>query len=416
MALVMGWAARWSAAARATPGARLRALDAGRHAGWRPAWRGCWAPGTGAPCPGAEDLLASRASGCGSCGPPGHGAVDAVALAPAPVHRHLGAAGDRDRGAAANLAIRLRPRADAGPARRWRCWPPLRCPRSSAARRRPSTGSRCSSSPPGRSRSGCIYVAMQTGVPAKPGGQHRCAWRRASSRASRRRHWLPVALAGTLAWLWLVRWRTGRHREARVEEPGAAGRRRGPVLAAGDDLAAAAAGLHAQPARWRFPRWRRTSPPAPACSSPGLTAPCGALEHFGRWRVDARTRRAEPGATRLRPPGADRRGRAATAPAGWKLWPMAARPDRPREEWLPSTAHGCAVTVAFSADGFGGRWPRPFRAGAHARPAARAEDRALAGLAAITSISPPWRCTTCLTMDRPSPVPPVSRERLPSTR
>jgi hypothetical protein len=32
------------------------------------------------------------------------------------------------------------------------------------------------------------------------------------------------------------------------------------------------------------------------------------------------------------------------------------------------------------------------------------------------SISPPWRCTTCLTMDKPSPVPPVSRERLLSTR
>jgi S-adenosylmethionine:tRNA ribosyltransferase-isomerase len=32
------------------------------------------------------------------------------------------------------------------------------------------------------------------------------------------------------------------------------------------------------------------------------------------------------------------------------------------------------------------------------------------------SISPPWRCTTCLTIARPSPVPPVSRERLPSTR
>ena len=30
--------------------------------------------------------------------------------------------------------------------------------------------------------------------------------------------------------------------------------------------------------------------------------------------------------------------------------------------------------------------------------------------------SAPWRCTTCLTMDSPRPVPPVSRARLPSTR
>ena len=43
------------------------------------------------------------------------------------------------------------------------------------------------------------------------------------------------------------------------------------------------------------------------------------------------------------------------------------------------------------------------------------EHRALADLAAMSS-SPPWRCTTCLTIDRPRPVPPVSRERLPSTR
>jgi len=32
------------------------------------------------------------------------------------------------------------------------------------------------------------------------------------------------------------------------------------------------------------------------------------------------------------------------------------------------------------------------------------------------SNEPPWRCATCLTIDSPSPVPPVSRERLPSTR
>jgi hypothetical protein len=33
-----------------------------------------------------------------------------------------------------------------------------------------------------------------------------------------------------------------------------------------------------------------------------------------------------------------------------------------------------------------------------------------------TQISPPWSCTMCLTIDRPSPVPPSSRERALSTR
>ena len=32
-----------------------------------------------------------------------------------------------------------------------------------------------------------------------------------------------------------------------------------------------------------------------------------------------------------------------------------------------------------------------------------------------TSVAP-WRCSTCLTMAKPRPVPPVSRERLRSTR
>jgi hypothetical protein len=34
----------------------------------------------------------------------------------------------------------------------------------------------------------------------------------------------------------------------------------------------------------------------------------------------------------------------------------------------------------------------------------------------LISSSPPWRWATCLTIDSPRPVPPVSRERLPSTR
>lgn len=33
-----------------------------------------------------------------------------------------------------------------------------------------------------------------------------------------------------------------------------------------------------------------------------------------------------------------------------------------------------------------------------------------------TEIPPPWRCMICFTMARPSPVPPISRERALSTR
>lgn len=57
-----------------------------------------------------------------------------------------------------------------------------------------------------------MYVAMQTGVPAKP----------AANVARLVPDFVPnfsapalvLALAGTAVWIWLVRWRTGRHREA----------------------------------------------------------------------------------------------------------------------------------------------------------------------------------------------------------
>ena len=57
-----------------------------------------------------------------------------------------------------------------------------------------------------------MYVAMQTGVPAKP----------AANVAKLAAGFIPAfswldfvpALLGTAAWIWLVRWRTGRHREA----------------------------------------------------------------------------------------------------------------------------------------------------------------------------------------------------------
>lgn len=57
-----------------------------------------------------------------------------------------------------------------------------------------------------------IYVAMHTGVPAKPAAN--VAKLAPSFVAPFGIVDLAAALLATLAWLWLVRWRTGRHREA----------------------------------------------------------------------------------------------------------------------------------------------------------------------------------------------------------
>ncbi len=55
-----------------------------------------------------------------------------------------------------------------------------------------------------------IYAAMQTGVPAKPAANvARLAPEFVPSFSA---FALAIAAAGTLAWVWLVRWRTGRHR------------------------------------------------------------------------------------------------------------------------------------------------------------------------------------------------------------
>ena len=55
-----------------------------------------------------------------------------------------------------------------------------------------------------------IYSAMQTGVPAKPAAN--VARLAPDFHASFSLPALVVAVLGTLAWVWLVRWRTGRHR------------------------------------------------------------------------------------------------------------------------------------------------------------------------------------------------------------
>jgi 4-amino-4-deoxy-L-arabinose transferase-like glycosyltransferase len=130
-----------------------------------------------------------------------------------------------------------------------------------------------------------IYSAVQTGVPAKPAAN--VAKLAPGFEASFSGPALMLAAAGTLAWLWLVRWRTGRHREALWKSL---------VLPAGG---VALCWLLLMTlwlplldyARSPRPLINRLAPhiPAGACvAAPGLPpATVAALEHFGRWRVRA---------------------------------------------------------------------------------------------------------------------------------
>ena len=128
-----------------------------------------------------------------------------------------------------------------------------------------------------------FYVAMQTGMPAKlaanvaklsPGFEPRLLAARPS---------LLRRAPDTLAWLWLVRWRTGRNRHPLWKSLVLPAGGVSAVLAAGDDAVAAAARLRAQlplddPAR-RPPGADRT-----ACiAAPGMPRAAG-----GRARVPGR--------------------------------------------------------------------------------------------------------------------------------
>ena len=95
---------------------------------------------------------------------------------------------------------RLRPRADARPAGAGRAGRVRAADAASAAPRRRSTGSRCSSSASARSAIWVIYVAMQTGVPAKPAANVARLAPGFVPQLLGRWRWL-LAVAGTLAWL-----------------------------------------------------------------------------------------------------------------------------------------------------------------------------------------------------------------------
>jgi 4-amino-4-deoxy-L-arabinose transferase-like glycosyltransferase len=131
-----------------------------------------------------------------------------------------------------------------------------------------------------------MYAAMQTGVPAKP----------AANIAKLAPGFEPVfsvlalllALGGTLAWIALVRWRTGRHQQALWKSL---------VLPAGGValcwLLLMTLWLplldYARSARPLVARLQAHVPEGSGCiAAPGISAATvAALEHFGRWSVDA---------------------------------------------------------------------------------------------------------------------------------
>ena len=166
-----------------------------------------------------------------------------------------------------------------------------------------------------------IYAAMLTGIPAKtaanvaklaPGFDGRFAA-------------LPFAAAvlATLAWLALVRWRTGRHQQALWKSL---------VLPAGG---VALAWLLLTTlwlplldyARSNRPWVARIAPhvPAGACvAAPGYSrAAVASLEQYGRWRVEARPGAGASCAVRLQQV---RRGEPLVAGAGWELVARVRRP------------------------------------------------------------------------------------------
>jgi 4-amino-4-deoxy-L-arabinose transferase-like glycosyltransferase len=166
------------------------------------------------------------------------------------------------------------------------------------------------------------YVGMQTGLPVKPAaniGRLAPGFEPSFSWVA-----LVAASLGTLAWLALVRWRTGRHRDALWKSL--------VLPASGVALCwLLAMTLLLAPLDYlRSPRAlvQQLSPhvPATACISvPGLGPPAvAALEVFGRWRIDARPGQPEPDCNYLLRTSRDLA--LPTPPPGWALLVQARRP------------------------------------------------------------------------------------------
>ncbi len=130
------------------------------------------------------------------------------------------------------------------------------------------------------------YVAMQTGVPPKPAANIA----RLAAGYEPRFALLPLllALAGTAAWLALVRWRTGRHRDALWKSL---------VLPAGGVALCWLLAMtlllppldHVRSPRLAVATLAPHVPAGSCVAAVGVALPMvAALEHFGRWTVDAR--------------------------------------------------------------------------------------------------------------------------------
>lgn len=182
-----------------------------------------------------------------------------------------------------------------------------------------------------------IYAAVHTGVPAQPAAN---VARLAPGFVAR---FDPVELllaaAGTLAWLWLVRWRTGRHREAVWKSL---------VLPAGG---VALCWLLLMTlwlplldyARSSRPLVQRIAAhvPATACIAGPAMSPVlvASLQVFGPWRVDARPDALDDGcAYALR---VVRAGLAPPAPPGWRFVAAVRRPTD-RDDLTVVYARGAA--------------------------------------------------------------------------
>jgi hypothetical protein len=174
-----------------------------------------------------------------------------------------------------------------------------------------------------------LYSAMQIGLPAKPAANIvRLAPGFVPSFSPLA---LVAALAGTLAWLWLLRWRTGRHREALWKSL---------VLPAGGVALCWLLTMtlllppldYARSNRALVERIAPHVPPKACLLGPGLSpAMVASLEYVGRWVVDARPDvTGSPCKHRL----AVTRQRELPAPPGWELVADLRRPTDRDERHL----------------------------------------------------------------------------------
>jgi hypothetical protein len=160
-----------------------------------------------------------------------------------------------------------------------------------------------------------IYTSMRTGIPAQPAAN--IARLSPGYTPSFSLFTLGLAIAGTLAWLWLVKWRTGRSRH--------------PLW---KSLVLPASGValcwllvmtlllppldHARSYRSLVQRIAQRVPTTSCISAPGVTrAQAAALEHLGGYRVDAVTPPAQATCPFLLQ--IEARNKPSAPGAGWKL-------------------------------------------------------------------------------------------------